>query len=795
MSLRTGGIPLRQAVVACLLSIMLGLFGLMPAAAQTPGPVTTDQASTGQGTGQGGDATAGVGALTTEQAQALADLLRNDQTRAALVDALTTVGSAPATFGSADPATSAAITQPEDVSLTRRVAQATQGAAETLGTTLTAFWGHLLRAPETLTSAAQIDPQVIWDAIRELALVIVATVVIYNLLRWISKRLYRRMGSAANERGPLQTGFIILGSVLIDAVVVVAAWGVGYLLALLVFGSVGQIGIRQTLYLNAFLIVEMVKMVVRAILSPTTPDLRPINIPDQGARHLNRWIAFIASLLGYGQMLVVPIINQNVDVMTGRGVSTLISVLAIVIVAIQVIRYRREVADWLLGSRLHDWGSVIRFLARNWYMAALGYLFVLLAVVLARPGGVLFPMLYASGKVLAAIVVGFIASNIVGRLIMRGVKVPHGVSERLPLLERRLNAFVPRMLTVFRLAIFAAVVFFTLNTIGIIDAQGWLESQVGVQLTATIVSIFLILIVSFLVWLAVNSWVDFRLNPDFGSAPTARERTLLSLLRNAVTIVLVVITLMFVLSEVGIDIAPLIASAGVLGLAIGFGAQKLVQDIITGVFIQLENAMNVGDVVSVGGTTGTVERLTIRSVSLRDVQGVFHIIPFSSVDMVSNYMRDYGFYVADMGIAYRENVSDAKQAMLDAFEELRANPEFAPHILEDLQWFGLNSFGASDVVVRARIKCVAGQQWGVGRAYNEIVKRIFDERGIEIPFPHQTIYFGEDKQGRAPAAPVRLMGESERPAEIEGKANPPAASPDPEVTLDDGVAEGDDAPR
>ncbi|MFW2587758.1 mechanosensitive ion channel domain-containing protein [Sagittula sp. SSi028] len=730
-------------------------------------------------------------ALSAEQASALADLLSDESTREALIEALTRVGE-----GTAEdlPSEAAEVAAEEEVSISRRVARATQNAAEQVGTTLAGFWQHLERAPRVLSDATSIDPQVIWDSLRELALVIITTVVIYNLLRVTSKQLYRRMGSAAHERGPMQTAMIIIGSVLIDAVVVVIAWGVGYLLALLVFGSVGEIGIRQSLYLNAFLIVETVKMVTRAILSPTTSELRPIPMPDAGARKLNRWSAFIISLLGYGQLLVVPIINQNVNFMTGRGVSTVISALAILIVMVQVIRYRKPVADWLLGNRMAEAGHFVRVLARNWYVAALVYLAVLLAVVLARPGGVLFPMLGASAKVLGAIVVAFIVSNIVSRIVARGIHVPSGVSERLPLLERRLNAFVPRVLTAVKLLIFAAVVLFTLSTVGIVDAQGWMESQVGVQMTGTIVSILFILLFSFLVWLAVNSWVDFRLNPEFGSVPTARESTLLSLLRNAVTIVLVVITLMFVLSEVGIDIAPLIASAGVLGLAIGFGAQKLVQDIITGVFIQLENAMNVGDVVTAGGTTGTVERLTIRSVSLRDLHGAFHIIPFSSVDMVSNYMREFAYCVTDMGIAYRENIDDAKQAMFDGFEELRNHPDHGKNILEDLQWFGLNSFGASELVVRARIKTVPGTQWGLGRAYNEILKRIFDERGIDIPFPHQTIYFGEDKQGRAPAAPIRI---EEAPKEvIEVKAEPPAKDsgaardiekdPDDEPPGDDG---------
>ncbi|MEM6465633.1 MAG: mechanosensitive ion channel domain-containing protein, partial [Pseudomonadota bacterium] len=240
-------------------------------------------------------------------------------------------------------------------------------------------------------------------------------------------------------------------------------------------------------------------------------------------------------------------------------------------------------------------------------------------------------------------------------------------------------------------------------------------------------------------WLALTSWVDFRLNPNFGGVPSAREITLLSLLRNAATIALVIITSMVVLSEVGIDIAPLLASAGVLGLAIGFGAQKLVQDIITGIFIQFENAMNVGDVVTVSGTTGVVEKLTVRSVSLRDVEGAFHIIPFSSVDMVSNFTRDFAYFLCDMGVAYDSDPEAVKAAMMDAFARLKEDPEHGPFVLGELEWFGLTTFGDSAITLRGRIKTTPGRQWGIGRAYNGIVKRIFDARGIEIPYPHRFI--------------------------------------------------------
>src|SRR3546814_6379935 len=127
---------------------------------------------------------------------------------------------------------------------------------------------------------------------------------------------------------------------------------------------------------------------------------------------------------------------------------------------------------------------------------------------------------------------------------------------------------------------------------------------------------------------------------------------------------------------------------------------------------------------------------------IRDLSGVYHIVPFSSVDTVSNFMRGFAFHVAARGVAYREDIGEVKQAMLDAFEELRGT-EHGAAILVDLDMQGVTEFGDNAVVVRARIKTLPGSQWGVGRAYNEIVKRVFDERGIEMPFPHRTIYFGE----------------------------------------------------
>ncbi len=386
-------------------------------------------------------------------------------------------------------------------------------------------------------------------------------------------------------------------------------------------------------------------------------------------------------------------------------------------------------------------------LAKLWHWIVLGYLGVMFVVVMTQPADVTFNALIASGKVLAALIVASLVSGWLSAAMVRGVTLPEDINQKLPLLQPRLNRFVPRAFGVLRLFILSVVLLFALDVIGMIEMRAWLESRVGLQVTTSIISVALILLVAFGLWLALTSFVDFRLNPEYGSVPTSRETTLLTLLRNAATIALIIITLMFCLSEMGLNIGPLLASAGVLGLAIGFGAQSMVKDIITGVFIQFENAINVGDVITVGGITGTVEKLSVRSVSLRDAHGVFHIIPFSSVNMVSNFMRGFSYSVCDMGIAYRENVEDAKQAMHDAFDMLMEDAEIAEFIIAPLEWFGINSFGDNAVVLRARIKTVPGKQWAVGRAYNGYLKTVFDERGIEIPFPQQTIWLGEAKDG------------------------------------------------
>ena len=208
--------------------------------------------------------------------------------------------------------------------------------------------------------------------------------------------------------------------------------------------------------------------------------------------------------------------------------------------------------------------------------------------------------------------------------------------------------------------------------------------------------------------------------------------------------------------QIGIDVTPILAGVGVIGLAIGFGAQTLVKDIITGVFILLENSLSVGDVVSVGGSSGVVETISIRSIRLRDLRGNVHTIPYSEATTVTNMTKEYSYYLIEAGIAYRENYDTVVDIMRKVGEDLQRDPDIGSNILEPIEILGLDRFEDSAVIVRARLKTAPLKQWSVGREYNRRIKAAFDENGIEIPFPHTTIYFGEDKLGNAPHGQIKM---------------------------------------
>ena len=231
-----------------------------------------------------------------------------------------------------------------------------------------------------------------------------------------------------------------------------------------------------------------------------------------------------------------------------------------------------------------------------------------------------------------------------------------------------------------------------------------------------------------------------------------RARTLGNLTRNVLDVLIVSIATLMVLRELAIDIMPVLTGAGLVGLAIGFGAQALVKDIITGFFLILENQIRVGDVAIINGTGGLVEAVNLRTVVLRDLAGTVHIFPNGSIDRLSNMTRDFSFYVIDVGVAYKENVDEVIKTLREVGATLQNAPPYQSGILEPLEILGVDNFEESQVTIKIRIKTVPLRQWEIGRELRRRIKVAFDARGIEIPFPHRTIYYGRETAVGTPVA-------------------------------------------
>jgi moderate conductance mechanosensitive channel len=222
-----------------------------------------------------------------------------------------------------------------------------------------------------------------------------------------------------------------------------------------------------------------------------------------------------------------------------------------------------------------------------------------------------------------------------------------------------------------------------------------------------------------------------------------RAATIGAIIRKTIAVVVWAVAIVMVLQELNFDIAPILAGAGVIGLAVGFGAQNLVRDVISGLFMLVENQISVNDIAIVNGTGGLVEEVNLRTTVLRGLDGTVHIFPNGAITSLSNMTHGFSYYVFDVGVAYKEDTDRVIEVLKDISEEMRQSQEYGPLILEPLDALGVDQFGDSAVIIKVRVKTLPAAQWQVGREMNRRIKKRFDAEGIEIPFPHRSIYFGE----------------------------------------------------
>lgn len=292
----------------------------------------------------------------------------------------------------------------------------------------------------------------------------------------------------------------------------------------------------------------------------------------------------------------------------------------------------------------------------------------------------------------------------------------------------------------------------------LLSSLGLHEAFKIAAVTQSALHIALILIGAWALKLVANKGIrSFRLyisNRKDHLQDKQRLETLGRVFRYVANVTISLIAGMLVFTELGISIAPILATAGVLGLAVGFGAQSLVKDYFSGLFLLLEDQIRYGDVVEVAGKSGVVEEVTLRFVRLRGYDGSVHFVPNGQINSVTNMTRDFSFAVIDVGVAYREDVDEVFTIIREVAAQMRTEEPFKDIILEDVDLAGVENWADSAVAIRLRIKVQPIQQWTVKREFLRRLKAAFDTQGIEIPFPHLTVYAGELKNGSAP--PFRI---------------------------------------
>ncbi len=300
------------------------------------------------------------------------------------------------------------------------------------------------------------------------------------------------------------------------------------------------------------------------------------------------------------------------------------------------------------------------------------------------------------------------------------------------------------------------------------DTLAWLGGDTGQRVLSSVTTILAVIAVAVVVWEAVSASIErYLARTDLDGRPVARSaraRTLLPLLRNAFTVLLVLVVALIVLSEVGVNVAPLIAGAGVVGVAIGFGSQKLVQDVITGAFILFEDTIAIGDTVTIGDHSGTVEGMSIRTIRIRSGTGELHTLPFSSVSTVVNQSRGFAIFPFTIGIAYDADIDRVMAVMKEVGEALRADTAWSAQMAGPVEVFGIDKFGDLAMTVSGQIRTGPGVQATVGREYFRRLKKRFDELGIVLP---HTVYIGADGKPRVAASTID-------PAATPKSAAPPA---------------------
>ncbi|MDF1794628.1 MAG: mechanosensitive ion channel [Thalassobaculaceae bacterium] len=589
--------------------------------------------------------------------------------------------------------------------------------------------------------------------------------------------------------------FAAVTRTVLEAFTVAAVLGAGWV-ALIIVPRSYQAEQIAVVVINAVAVQTGIGVLARLSLAPYAPHLRAIRIGDEMAAYLYIWVMRVTAVGVVGYLISQTALPLGAGYDGSHALEVAAAAVMTGMLLILVTQLRPTVRATIRGSGR---SVVRRRFADVWNLLASLYILVGFGIfVSGAQDGFMF-MLRATAISIAAVTVALTVQHLATKLLDRLFKVDEELEHRFPGLRKRANLYRPTLKRAIDIIIFvlAAVAILEGWNAGVISA---LDTQTQSAVLRSSGTILLVMIVCIVIWELTASGIARVLsgtNAD-GSPREAssRTKTLLPLLRRAVLVALIVFGGLIVLSELGIDIAPLLAGAGVVGLAIGFGSQALVRDVITGLFILIEDTVAVGDVVTAGGHTGVVEDMSIRTIRLRDLEGSVHVIPFGDVTSVINLTKDFSYALLDVGVAYREDTDRVSEVIKSVADEMQADENWNALFLEPIDILGVQELADSAVVIRCRVKTPPIKQWGVKREMLRRLKKRFDAENIEIPFPHTTVYFGVDSLGKAPPAHITLQAE-ETARQIAPPADAASSDPGPSPTppSDAPPESGDGEPR
>nr|WP_249809680.1 mechanosensitive ion channel domain-containing protein [Bradyrhizobium sp. 139] len=573
--------------------------------------------------------------------------------------------------------------------------------------------------------------------------------------------LHKRRHSLARAWQLLLRLPFVLGRLLLELLPVFVFIGVATALLGTEIGDPATVRLVILAVVNAYAFSRGLICVVRALAGPF--GLIPVRA--ETAAYIEIWARRI---VGVG---VSGIAFANVALLLGlhrAGYAALLRMVMLVVhlfVVVIILQCRRQVAD-AIRAPAEKQGIAARLrnrIAGGWHYLAIALDLALWAVwALNIRNGYSLLLQYFVGTVVVALITR-VAIMVTLSLIDRGFRIKPEILQRFPGLEIRANRYLPLLRKIVS-GVIAFIGFVAVLEVWGVDAIVWFYGgQIGSRLISAVATIGIAVVIAAAIWEASNALLDRQINTlsrDGHYARAARLRTFQPMLRTALLCLIATVVGLTALSEIGVNVAPLLAGAGIVGIAIGFGSQKLVQDLITGLFLLLENTVQVGDSVSVSGVSGVVENVSIRTIRLRAGDGAVHIVPFSAVTTITNASRGAGNASVSVNVAYKEDTDRAGQVLKDIVDEMRREPEFRAAIRGDLELWGIDKVDGAMVSIVGQIRCTETGRWPVQREFNRRMKLRFQQNGIEVASPVQTILMqiAPPADAAANLAPRRAAG-------------------------------------